>query len=154
MVLSMYQKQSNSTNRDLCYIIVAVMSNPHLGWATLFSCHRICMRHLASNFMTRFKDKPLKNLEYRPASATTQRKFNRHMAKFRRINSEAQHWLEVIPLKLWALSHDEGRRYGIMTPNMSKVFNSVLKGARNLLITTLVQLTFFCLNSYFVARRE
>ena len=41
-----------------------------------------------------------------------------------------------------------------MTTNMSKVFNGVLKGARNLPITALVQLTFFRLNSYFVARRE
>ena len=37
---------------------------------------------------------------------------------------------------------------------MSEVFNNVLKGARNLPITALVQLTFFRLNSYFVARRE
>ena len=37
---------------------------------------------------------------------------------------------------------------------MSEVFNSVLQGARNLPITTLVQLTFFRLNSYFVARME
>ena len=37
---------------------------------------------------------------------------------------------------------------------MSEVFNSVLKGARNLPFTTLVQLIFFYLNSYFVVRRE
>ena len=41
-----------------------------------------------------------------------------------------------------------------MTTNMSEVFNSVLKGARSLPFTALVQLTFFCLNSYFIARRE
>ena len=41
-----------------------------------------------------------------------------------------------------------------MTTNMSKVFNNVLKGARSLPIIALVQLTFFRLNSYFVARRE
>ena len=41
-----------------------------------------------------------------------------------------------------------------MTTNISKVFNSVLKGARSLPVTTLVQLTFFRLNSYFVVRRE
>ena len=76
------------------------------------------------------------------------------MATIGRINSEAQQWLEAIPLQLWALSHDGGRRYGIMTTNVPEVFNSVLKGARNLPITALVQLTFFCLNSYFVARRE
>ena len=71
-----------------------------------------------------------------------------------RINSEALQWLEAIPFQLWALSHDGGRRYELMTTNISEVFNSVLKGARSLLVTTLVQLTFFRLNSYFVARRE
>ena len=54
------------------------------------------------------------------------------------INAEARNWLEHIPLEKWVLSHDGGRRYGIMTTNMSKVFNGVLKGARNLPITTLV----------------
>ncbi|RVW75039.1 Serine/threonine-protein phosphatase 7 long form-like [Vitis vinifera] len=62
--------------------------------------------------------------------------------------------LATIPFEKWALSHDGGRRYGIMTTNMSEVFNSVLKGARSLPITALVQLTFFRLNSYFVVRRE
>ena len=76
------------------------------------------------------------------------------MTKIGRINDEAQQWLEAIPFQLWALSHDGGRRYGIMTTNMSKVFNSILKGACSLPLTALVQLTFFRLNSYFVARRE
>ena len=35
-----------------------------------------------------------------------------------------------------------------------KVFNSVLKGAPSLLVTALVQLTFFRLNTYFFERRE
>ena len=37
---------------------------------------------------------------------------------------------------------------------MSKVYNSVLKGAHSLPFTALLQFTFFHLNSYFVARRE
>ena len=41
-----------------------------------------------------------------------------------------------------------------MTTNISEVFNSVLKGARSLPLTALVQLTFFRLNSYFVATRK
>ena len=84
------------------------------------------MCHLASNFMTRFKDKLLKNLVCRVALVTKKHKFNRHMAIIGRINSKAQQWLEVIPLEIWALSHDGGRRYEIMTTNMSEVFNSVL----------------------------
>ena len=134
--------------------IMVAMSDPYLGWDAPSSYHMICMRHLESNFMTWFKDKLLKNLVCIAALATTQHKFNKHMTTSRRINSEAQQWLEAIPFQLWALSHDGGRRYGIMTTNMSKVFNSVLKGARSLPFTALVQLTFFRLNSYFVARRE
>ena len=42
----------------------------------------------------------------------------------------------------------------IMTTNMSEVSNSVLKGARSLPFTTLVQLILFRLNSYFFAKRE
>ena len=96
------------------------------------------MRHLARNFMTRFKDILLKNLVCTAALATTQRKFNRNMTTIGRINSEAQQWLEAIPLELWELSHDKGRKYEIITTNMSQVFKSVLKGARNLPITALV----------------
>ena len=77
--------------------IMAAMSDPHLGWAALSAYHRICMRHLASNFMTRFKDKLFKNLVCRAALASTQRKFNKHMTTIGRINSEAQQWLEAIP---------------------------------------------------------
>ena len=134
--------------------IMVAMTDPHLGWAAPFAYHRICMRHFASNFMTRFKDKVLKNLVCRAALASTEHKFKKHMNTIGRINSEALQWLEVVPFQLWALSHDGGRRYGLMTTNILEVFNSVLKGAQSLPITALVQLTFFRLNSYFVARRE
>ena len=80
--------------------IMAAMSDPHLGWAAVSAYHRICMHQFASNFITHFKDKLLKNLVCRTTLATTQHKFNRHMATIKRINSEAQHWLEAIPFKL------------------------------------------------------
>ena len=70
--------------------ILATMSDPHLGYAAPSAYHRICMRHLTSNFMTLFKDKLLKNLVYRAALASTKRKFNKHMIIIRRINFEAQ----------------------------------------------------------------
>ena len=88
--------------------IMAAMSDPHLGWAAPSAYHRICMRHLASNFLTQFKDKLLKNLVCKAALASTEHKFNKHMATIGRINFEAQQWLEAIPFQLWALSHDRG----------------------------------------------
>ena len=77
--------------------IMEIMSDPHLGWVVPYAYHRICMCHIASNFMTRFKDKLLKNLVCRAALASTQCKFNNHMATIERINSKAQQWLEAIP---------------------------------------------------------
>ena len=109
------------------------------------------MRNLASNFMTCFKYKLLKNLVCRETLTTKQRKFNRHMTTIGRINSDKQQWLEAYGIQL---SHDGGRRYGIMTTNMSEIFNIVFKGACSLPITALVQLAFFHLNSYFVAKSE
>ena len=88
------------------------------------------------------------------ALATEVEKFNKHINTIERINLEAQRWFEAIPFEKWALSCDGGQRYRIMTTTMFEIFNSVLKGARSLLVTALVQLTFFRLNTYFVARRE
>ena len=101
------------------------------------------MSHLASNFMNRFKDKILKNLVCRVVLTTEVGKLNKHMDTIERINLETQQWLEAIPLEKWTLSHDGSRRFGIMTTNMYEVFNSVLKGARSLLVIALVQSTFF-----------
>ena len=51
--------------------IMAEMTDPLLGWAAPSAYHRIYKRHLVSNFMTRFKDKLLKNLKCRAALAST-----------------------------------------------------------------------------------
>ncbi|RVX08331.1 hypothetical protein CK203_017615 [Vitis vinifera] len=146
--------------RGLCVIsdrhpgIMAAFADVYLGWSEPNAYHRICMRHLASNFMTHFKDKCLKQLLCRAALETKVEKFNMHMETIGKINQDALSWLKAIPFEKWALSHDGGRRYGIMTTNMSEVFNSVLKGARSFPITAFVQLTFYRVNSYFAVRRE
>ena len=80
--------------------IMEAMTDPHLGWAAPSAYHRICMRHLANNFMTRFKDKLLKNLVCRATLASIERKFNKHMTTIERINSKSQQWLKVIPFQL------------------------------------------------------
>ena len=55
----------------------------------------------------------------------------------------------MCPKLKWALSFDEGYRYGAMTTNVSECFNGVLKGARSLPITAMVKYTWLKLNSYF-----
>ena len=75
---------------------MAAMSDVHLGWFEPYAYHKVCMRHLASNFMTRFKDKIFKNLMCRAVLATKIEKFNKHMNTIWRINAVVQQWLEAI----------------------------------------------------------
>ena len=84
------------------------------------------MCNLASNFKTRFKYKTLKDLLCRAAMESKVKNFCTHMYRIGRINVDAGNWLEHIPLENWALSHDGGRRYVIITTNMFEVFNGVL----------------------------
>ena len=67
-------------------------------------------------------------------------------------NVAAARWIEAIPKEKWAQSFDDGHRFGHMTTNLAEAVNGVLKGARNLPITALVQSTFFRVLDYFVKR--
>ena len=40
--------------------IMTIINDVHFGWFEPYAYHRVCMRHLASNFMTWFKNKILK----------------------------------------------------------------------------------------------
>ena len=47
------------------------------------------------------------------------------------------------------MAHDDGLRYGVLTTNLSEIFNSILRGARNVPITACVQMIFYRLVKYF-----
>ena len=70
--------------------IMVAMTDVHLGCIEPYAYHKICMCHLISNFMNRFKDKTLKNLVWRAALAIEVRKFNKHMDTIEKINLEVQ----------------------------------------------------------------
>ena len=55
-------------------------------------------------------------------------------------------------MEKWTLAHDGGHRYGAMTTNLSESFNGILKNARNLPITALVEHTYYCCVAYFANR--
>jgi hypothetical protein len=73
------------------------------------------------------------------------------------LNDDTNVWLlQQWPEKSkWALAFDKGTsRYGIMTTNISEVFNFVLKGIRILPVSGIVDYTFHKCNKYFVNRWE
>ncbi|KAL0321297.1 UNVERIFIED_CONTAM: hypothetical protein Sradi_5391200 [Sesamum radiatum] len=54
----------------------------------------------------------------------------------------------------WTASHDGGWRTGILTTNMSECINGVLKGARRLPLTAIVEITLARTVNYFVTRER
>lgn len=133
--------------------ILSAVGNSCLGWQPPMAYHVFCVRHIKSNFNNKFKDTVLKNLVWKAAQQHQVRKFNKVMERLEQLNPRAAAWLQQIPLAQWTLSHDEGRRYGVLTTNMSESFNGVLKSARSFPITAMVELIYFRLVNYFEGRR-
>jgi len=65
---------------------------------------------------------------------------------------QAADWLDQIPKSKWTQAYNEGKQYGHMTTNLAECMNSVLKGARALPITVLVNETFNKINDSFLTK--
>jgi hypothetical protein len=73
------------------------------------------------------------------------------------LNDDAKTWLleQLLEKSKWDLAFDVGgSQYGIMTTNISEVFNFVLKGICALPVCGIVNYTFHKCNEYFVNRWE
>ena len=116
--------------------------------------HWYCLRHLVSNVNTNFNSVVLKNLVWKAATANRVRKFENTMDCIKNVNLDAYDYLKEVADQKWTPVHDHGHRYGAMTTNLSECFNGVLKGARSLPITAMVQFTFYKVNSYFDDHRN
>ncbi|KAL0456468.1 UNVERIFIED_CONTAM: hypothetical protein Slati_0986000 [Sesamum latifolium] len=114
--------------------------------------HRFCLRHVCSNFNTKYKNIQLKDLCWRAGAEQNIRKFERIMEEIRELNEEAFDWLQKIDKEQWTLSHDGGWRTGILTTNMSECINGVLKGTRRLSIIAIVRITLDRIVHYFLER--
>ena len=141
-------KKHVTKNRELC-----IVSDRHRGilnamkWKKLHplnAYHRFCIRHLVSNFNTRFHDKRLKNMIQRAGAHNQLKKFNATMDSIRHYNKDAADILDnKTDVEKWTLAKDGGWYYRAMTTNLFECFNGVLKGARNLPITVMVEFIFF-----------
>ena len=93
--------------KGLCLIsdrhpeIIAIVNEICSGWTEPDAYYRFCMRYLANNFNTKFKDKTLKDLMCRVAMESKVKKFISHMDTIDQIHVEARNWLDHIPLEKW-----------------------------------------------------
>ncbi|KAL0453823.1 UNVERIFIED_CONTAM: hypothetical protein Slati_1360400 [Sesamum latifolium] len=98
--------------------------------------HRLCLRHVCSNFNNRLKD-----FCWIAGSEYQIRKFDRIMEEIRGIKPEARYYLYQIEKQKWTASHDGGWRCGILTIKILECINGVLKGARRLHVTAIADMT-------------
>jgi hypothetical protein len=87
-----------------------------------------------------------------------EKKFEARLKELKKIlNDDTNAWLleQLSEKSKWVLAFDEGgSRYGIMTTNISEVFNFVLKIIHVLPVCGIVDYTFHKCNEYFVNRWE
>ncbi|KAM3381327.1 hypothetical protein P3S68_006900 [Capsicum galapagoense] len=74
-------------------------------------------------------------------SAHQVRKFEALMWEIREENEEAYEYLMQFPLDKWTISHDNGKRWGVLTTNLLESFNGLLKRAQGLPVTAMVRLS-------------
>ncbi|KAF7814527.1 uncharacterized protein G2W53_028496 [Senna tora] len=102
-----------------------------------------CIRHVASNLNSKFRNKVIRALLMKAGHKYTDRGCQRRLDGIRLLNKEGADWIDKIPRQKWALAYEEGRRYSHMTTNLTECMNGVLKGVHCLPVTALVQATFF-----------
>ena len=81
-----------------------------------------------------------------------EREFNHHYKRMCQHGEVYTSWLDEILWEKWVQAFDSGHRFGHMITNLVECINSVLKGTRNLPITTLVLATYFRLAELFATK--
>ena len=105
--------------------------------------HRFCLLHVRSNFSSAFRGSHLKMLCWVAGNTSQLRKFEIAMMQIRELNPDAERWLRKIPLEMWTMSHDGGYRYGQATTNLIECFNGLLRSARFLPVTAMVEYIYY-----------
>ncbi|CAA0811851.1 MuDR family transposase, partial [Striga hermonthica] len=111
-------------------------------WQEPAAYHRICLRHLRSNVVTRFRSKKIQDWCWDLGSQLSKQKFRQTKEQLQEFNPDAYNYLFKIPLNQWTLYRDEKRRWGTLTTNISESYNNILKGVRFLPCRALVDTTF------------
>ncbi|XP_070040292.1 uncharacterized protein [Nicotiana tomentosiformis] len=108
----------------------------------LYAYHRYCVRHLKAKFQRAYPNKYLHDVMWMAATDHQECKFRRRMELIRQEDQGAYSWLMRHKLDKWTLHADGGRRWGILTINVSESFNGLVKFACGLHATVMVRMSF------------
>ncbi|XP_057734020.1 uncharacterized protein LOC130949269 [Arachis stenosperma] len=131
--------------------IKAALEAPEIGWLPPRAFRAYCIRHVAANFALTFKGKDSRRMLVNAAYAKTEAEFYYWFDIMRTENPAMCDWANRMEYDKWTQHEDASRRFGHMTTNISECVNSMLKGTRNLPVTSLVKSTYGRLAQLFVA---
>nr|XP_009761933.1 PREDICTED: uncharacterized protein LOC104214036 [Nicotiana sylvestris] len=122
------------------------------AWQEPYAYHCYCVRHLKNNFQRAHPNKDLHDLMWMAVTDHQECKFRRQMELIKQEDQRAYTWLMRHELNKWTLHADSGRRWGILTTNVSESFNGLLKSAHGLPVTVIVRMSFKQMAERFVER--
>ncbi|KAF7831392.1 uncharacterized protein G2W53_013725 [Senna tora] len=128
--------------------------NPGTGWQPPLGHNVFCIRHVASNLNSKFRNRAIRALLMKAGHEYIDRGCQRRLEVIRLLNKDAARWIENIPREKWARAYDGGWRYGHMTTNLAECMNDVLKGVRCLPVMALMLATLYKVAEFFNNRRQ
>ncbi|XP_025640615.1 uncharacterized protein [Arachis hypogaea] len=131
--------------------IDAAIARTNGAWSPPRAWHMYCIRHIGSNFLRRFKAPYLHKLVVNTGYSRTEQEYNKNYQRLKERGEAYTQWCDDISVERWVLAFG-GHRWGHMTTNLVECINSVIKGARNLPVTTIVRSTFYRLNELFTRK--
>lgn len=101
--------------------------------------HGYCAFHMDLNLNRKLENANIIPLFCYCSIAYTRKDFDKYMVNLKMIDSDITKYLINLGKEKWSRHHFSGIRYGIMTKNMSKSLNNVMRATREMLITMLVK---------------
>ncbi|XP_070054050.1 uncharacterized protein [Nicotiana tomentosiformis] len=124
------------------------------AWQEPYAFHHYCVWQLKANFQRAYPNKDLHDLMWMAATDHQECKFRRRMELIRQEDPEAYRLLMRHELDKWTSHADGGRRWGILTTNVSESFDGLLKSSHGLPVTAMVRMSFKQMAERFVERSK
>ncbi|XP_057759309.1 uncharacterized protein LOC130979782 [Arachis stenosperma] len=137
---------------DRSQAIKAALSSIDSGWHPPRAYHAYCIKHMAANFMTRFKLAEGKRYLINAAYSPSKSGYEWYMDALRGVSHTMVNWAGRFRKEIWLQHCDNGHRLGHMTTNLSECIKAVLKGTRYLPISAIVHITYERFQKLFVTK--
>ncbi|KAL5542099.1 hypothetical protein UlMin_009809 [Ulmus minor] len=111
------------------------------------------MQHLLCNIKTKFRGISIDNLYYPYGKAYHVSDFDWLMHALEMVEPPLRPYLQEFGVHRWSRAHSEGRRYNIMTTNISECLNALFVKERELPVTALAKEMRSTIQSWHYERR-